>query len=86
MSEPRLSTLCAKGLQWPIRFYRVFVSPWLLPRCRFYPSCSAYALEALELHGPIKGTGLAVSRLCKCHPWHEGGFDPVPAPHPRAGH
>ena len=46
--------------------------------CRFYPSCSEYALEAVEKHGPLLGTSLAVKRLARCHPWHPGGFDPVP--------
>lgn len=69
----------------PIRFYRAFVSP-LLPRsCRFMPSCSAYALEALQIHGPVKGLWLTAKRLSRCHPisWLGGssGFDPVPHKH-----
>ena len=59
--------------------YRRFVSPLLMPRCRFLPSCSAYALEAVQLHGAARGSWLAVRRLSRCHPFHAGGIDPVPA-------
>ena len=62
----------------PIRAYQVAVSPLLGPRCRFYPSCSAYAVEALQVHGPLRGTWLAARRLLRCHPWNPGGLDPVP--------
>jgi uncharacterized protein len=58
--------------------YRRFVSPLFLPRCRFYPSCSAYALEAVQVHGALRGSWLAVARLGRCHPFHAGGIDPVP--------
>jgi uncharacterized protein len=61
--------------------YRLFISPLLGPRCRFYPSCSAYALEAVQVHGALRGSWLAVRRLSRCHPFHAGGLDPVP---PRA--
>ena len=60
--------------------YRRYVSPVLPARCRFYPSCSAYALQAVERHGALRGTGLAVWRLLRCHPFHPGGYDPVPDP------
>ena len=66
----------------PIRFYRRFVSPLLPPSCRFSPTCSQYAIEAIRLHGPAKGLALAVRRLLRCHPltWLGGssGYDPVP--------
>lgn len=61
-----------------IRGYRRWVAPALPPACRFFPSCSAYALEAVERHGIIRGLGLAAWRLLRCHPYHPGGLDPVP--------
>ncbi|MFC3853266.1 membrane protein insertion efficiency factor YidD [Salinispirillum marinum] len=63
-----------------VRGYQVAISPLFPPRCRFYPTCSSYALEALEKHGAIKGSWLAVQRIGKCHPFHPGGLDPVPEP------
>ena len=62
----------------PIRLYQWVISPLLGPRCRFYPSCSHYAIEAIETHGAMKGCYLAGRRLLRCHPWHPGGYDPVP--------
>ena len=58
--------------------YRYLVSPFLGANCRFYPSCSEYAREAIERHGAWQGSLLAVRRLGRCHPWHDGGYDPVP--------
>ncbi len=62
------------------RFYQLIISPLLGPRCRFYPSCSYYAVEAIETHGALKGSLLTLKRLSKCHPFCEGGLDPVPKP------
>ncbi|MFZ4514894.1 MAG: membrane protein insertion efficiency factor YidD [Acidimicrobiia bacterium] len=61
-----------------IRAYRL-VSQWLPQRCRFYPSCSAYGLEAIQVHGAVHGSWLAVRRIARCHPWNSGGIDHVPA-------
>lgn len=61
-----------------LRAYRYAVSPMLGARCRFHPSCSAYALEAIERRGALAGTWLALKRVARCHPWHPGGYDPVP--------
>ncbi|WP_034296168.1 membrane protein insertion efficiency factor YidD [Herbaspirillum sp. RV1423] len=61
-----------------LRAYKLGVSPYLGQNCRFYPSCSDYAAEAIRRHGAWKGSVLAGKRLCKCHPWHPGGLDPVP--------
>ncbi|MFA6052393.1 MAG: membrane protein insertion efficiency factor YidD [Methylobacter sp.] len=61
-----------------IKFYKYFISPLLGNSCRFYPSCSSYALEALQLHGAIVGSYLTLRRLLRCHPFHDGGIDPVP--------
>ena len=64
----------------PIRVYQLVISPLLPPRCRFYPTCSQYAIEALQKHGAIRGGWLALKRILKCHPLHPGGVDPVPEP------
>jgi len=61
-----------------VRAYQLVLSPMLPPNCRFTPSCSAYALEALSRHGAVRGTWLAARRLARCHPWNPGGYDPVP--------
>jgi len=73
-----VSRLLTRLLVLPIRAYQLLVSPLLGPRCRFYPSCSSYALEAIRVHGPLRGTWLAGRRLLRCHPWNPGGLDPVP--------
>ena len=61
-----------------IKIYQKVISPLTPPSCRFYPTCSHYGIEAIEKHGAFKGAWLAVRRISKCHPFHEGGFDPVP--------
>lgn len=61
----------------PIKWYQSVISPFLKPCCRYYPSCSQYALHAIELHGVGKGIRLAIRRLLRCHPWADGGYDPV---------
>lgn len=62
------------------RIYKRYLSPLLPPSCRFYPTCSEYAAQAVEAHGVVRGLALAGRRLLRCHPWHPGGFDPVPEP------
>ncbi|MBM3390517.1 MAG: membrane protein insertion efficiency factor YidD [Betaproteobacteria bacterium] len=67
-----------KLLIFAVRVYRLALSPLLGRNCRFHPSCSEYAIEALEKHGGLRGSWLAARRLSRCHPWHPGGYDPVP--------
>jgi len=74
---------CMTGL---IRGYRMLVSPCLGPCCRFIPSCSQYALDAIEIHGTLRGVYLALRRILRCHPFHPGGYDPVPAVKPQDSH
>ncbi len=71
----RLPRLAAQGM---VRLYQMLLSPFLGNQCRFHPSCSNYALEALDRYGAVKGGWLALRRLSRCHPYHPGGFDPVP--------
>ena len=73
-----LTRLPARVVIAPIVVYRTLIGPLLPPRCRFYPSCSAYALEAVRTHGAARGLWLAGRRLLRCHPFHSGGIDPVP--------
>ena len=67
-------------LCYAVRAYRYLLSPLLGSHCRFHPTCSAYALEALQTHGALRGSWLTLSRLLRCHPFHHGGLDPVPPP------
>jgi hypothetical protein len=73
-----LSEFLAWILILPIRFYQKFISPLTPPSCRFTPTCSQYAIEALRKHGPFKGMYLAIRRILRCHPWGGQGYDPVP--------
>ncbi|MCD8566520.1 MAG: membrane protein insertion efficiency factor YidD [Alphaproteobacteria bacterium] len=71
--------MLVKLLQLPVHIYRLVISPWLPRSCRYHPTCSAYALEALEKHGAIKGSWLAIRRILRCHPWVNRPYDdPVP--------
>ncbi len=74
----------AWALSAPVWLYRKVISPLKPPTCRFRPTCSTYALEALKVHGALRGSWLTARRLCRCHPFCEAGFDPVPAPPDRA--
>ncbi|MDA0973768.1 MAG: membrane protein insertion efficiency factor YidD [Bacteroidetes bacterium] len=65
-------------LKQPIRFYQLFISPWFPSSCRYTPTCSHYAIEALEKHGPFKGGWLSIKRIGSCNPWGGEGYDPVP--------
>lgn len=74
-----LRVLAVRALQAPVQFYRYVLSPWIMPSCRFHPTCSRYMLDALEKHGPVKGLFLGTKRLLKCHPWCKCDYhDPVP--------
>lgn len=73
-----LRSLPARLLILLVRAYQLLISPLLGPTCRFYPSCSAYAVQALRAHGALRGSWLAARRLGRCHPWNPGGVDPVP--------
>ncbi|MGV8081289.1 MAG: membrane protein insertion efficiency factor YidD [Syntrophales bacterium] len=77
MSDRPIRNLLAKVFILAIRFYQKAISPFLAPSCRFHPSCSDYALTAIERYGPYRGVWLGLKRLARCHPFHPGGFDPV---------
>lgn len=73
-----MKRLLSELLILPIRLYRACISPLLPPSCRFTPTCSQYAIEALRRHGPLRGSLLAIRRILRCHPWGGSGYDPVP--------
>lgn len=74
----KISTIISRGLILLIKFYKHAISPYLGRRCRYDPSCSTYTLEAIQKHGPIKGSLLGIKRILSCHPWGGSGYDPVP--------
>ncbi|TAL39382.1 MAG: membrane protein insertion efficiency factor YidD [Spirochaetes bacterium] len=74
----RTSAVASSILIGAVRFYKMAVSPYLPPSCRFYPSCSGYAIEALQKHGPVKGLLFSIHRILRCNPFCKGGYDPVP--------
>ena len=74
----RLRSIPARVLVFAIELYRTYVSPTRMPTCRFTPTCSEYAVDALREYGAVRGLGLTVVRLAKCAPWHPGGWDPIP--------
>lgn len=77
-----MANALSKALAWPlvqlVRLYRVAISPWLGSNCRFEPTCSNYAIEALQTYGVLKGTWMAMRRIGRCHPWGGSGYDPLP--------
>ena len=75
--EKKLVNFIKKIMIFLIRFYQLCISPLLGNNCRYYPTCSQYAIEAIEKKGIIRGSWMAVKRICRCHPWHDGGYDPV---------
>lgn len=62
----------------PLRFYQIAISPFRRASCRHYPTCSSYSIEAIKVHGPLKGSWLSIRRISRCHPWGTSGYDPVP--------
>ena len=73
-------SILARALLFLIAGYRYLISPLLGQNCRYYPSCSAYTKAAIQTHGAIHGSWLGLKRVCRCHPYHEGGYDPIPQP------
>ncbi|MBN2163876.1 MAG: membrane protein insertion efficiency factor YidD [Pontiellaceae bacterium] len=76
----RLVSLPARGAVLLVRMYQKLISPFLGQRCRFHPTCSQYCIDAITQHGMVRGLWLGLKRICKCHPFHPGGYDPVPEP------
>ncbi|MEN3269231.1 membrane protein insertion efficiency factor YidD [Pseudonocardia sp.] len=83
MSDAEGRSPVARLLVGLLHVYQRWISPALPPTCRFYPTCSAYAIEALQVHGVLRGSWLTIRRLLRCAPWHPGGIDPVPPRRPR---
>lgn len=80
LPAPTSPGMAARVLRALVRFYQLAISPWLPAACRYQPTCSAYAMEALAVHGAVRGSVLAARRIARCHPFHAGGYDPVPLP------
>lgn len=78
MNDDRRYSPAARLLSWPVKAYRLILSPWVGHGCRYQPTCSVYALDALSKYGAIKGSWLAAKRIASCHPWGGQGYDPVP--------
>jgi putative membrane protein insertion efficiency factor len=81
-----MASAFSRAMSWPliglVKLYRLTISPWLGMNCRFQPTCSEYAIEALQKHGVFKGSWLAAKRIGRCHPWGGSGYDPVPGNQP----
>ncbi len=73
-----LLKVAQQAIKTAVRAYQILISSWLPPTCRFYPSCSQYMIQAVERFGPVKGLWMGLRRLARCHPWNEGGYDPLP--------
>ena len=84
VAETRRHAAARSLLTGAIRLYQQLLSPLLPASCRYHPTCSQYALEAIRTHGAMRGIGLGLCRILRCHPFHRGGYDPVPAPSHRA--
>jgi uncharacterized protein len=82
MRAPYCGRILSGSMRAAVRAYQLIVSPLFPPSCRFLPSCSDYAIEALERHGALRGGGLALWRLARCHPWGGSGYDPIPQAEP----
>jgi putative membrane protein insertion efficiency factor len=78
-AEVWISAAVGRGLIGAVRVYRIALAPMFPPACRFAPTCSGFAIEAIERHGAVRGVILAARRIARCHPWNPGGYDPVPA-------
>ncbi len=74
----RIGRAAGKPVIGAIKAYQVLISSWMPPRCRFYPTCSQYMIQAIERLGVARGVAMGLRRICRCHPWNEGGYDPLP--------
>jgi len=81
-----ISSFIKKIFLLPLQIYGNYISYYFPARCRFYPSCSQYSISAIEVHGIFRGAYLSIARILRCHPWHKGGYDPVPEKTPKHNH